>query len=263
MGKDTGVEWAHDTFNIAWGCEKIEPACKNCYAAAFDHRLGGDHWKPGRPLREMRPSYWEQPLRWDAAARRRGVRRRVFVSSMTDVMLDREQMEPLRERLYDLVEDTENLDWLFLTKRVENYERFLPREWLMVPRDNVWLGATIASPDFLWRARKLRELPAAVRFVSYEPALEAVDFSEHVQWDHESRPLDPLPPLDWIIAGDESGRGARHAQMAWYRDVRDQIANAGGHTKFFLKQQVLHEGGKQRKVSLPLLDGRQWNEVPR
>lgn len=259
MGKDTGVEWAHDTFNVAWGCEKISPGCKNCYAAAFDHRLGGDHWKPGRPLREMRDAYWEQPLRWNAAAKRRGVRRRVFCSSMTDVMLDREQMTPLRERVYDLIEETENLDWLFLTKRPENYERFLPWEWRIAPPDNLWLGVTVETPDYLWRARKLRETPAAVRFISYEPALEAVDFSEHLRPDDANA----LPAVDWLIAGDESGRGARPAEMAWYRAVREQIIAAGNHTKFFLKQQVLHDGGKQRKVSLPLLDGRQWNEVPR
>lgn len=64
------------------------------------------------------------------------------------------------------------------------------------------------------------------------------------------------PRLDWVIAGAESGPGARPMNEDWVRSVRDQCLAAG--VAFFYKQAAVNG----RKVSLPVLDGRQWMEFP-
>jgi protein gp37 len=109
------------------------------------------------------------------------------------------------------------------------------------------------------------ETPAAVRFLSVEPLLEFVNFMRVLigqklatappdDWRPEA--FVPPPRLHWVIAGSESGPGARRMDEAWVRSLRDQCAAA--KVSFFYKQRL--EAG--RKVSLPVLDGRQWSEFP-
>jgi protein gp37 len=125
------------------------------------------------------------------------------------------------------------------------------------PLPDVWLGVSAEDQQRAdERIPILLETPAAVRFVSYEPALGPVDVSEYL--DPAAAPCgETEATLDWLIAGAESGPGARPMDEAWVRSVRDQCAAAG--VPFFYKQRV--EAG--RKVSLPVLDGRQHAEWPR
>jgi protein gp37 len=145
------------------------------------------------------------------------------------------------------------------------------------PLPNVWLGVSAEDQQRAdERIPLLLETPAAVRFVSYEPALGPVDFARWLDWPWFCQRCRSIPErhadthlhchddgqvvrrtLDWIIAGAESGPGARPMDEAWVRSVRDQCAEEG--VAFMLKQ--FATSGK--KVSLPLLDGKQWAEFPR
>jgi protein gp37 len=245
VSADTAITWADDTFNPWWGCFKISPGCKHCYADAFDHRLGGDHWGIDAPRRFFGEKHWSEPRKWNAKAIALGVRRRVFCASMADVFEDRRDLDVWREKLWALIGATAaGLDWLLLTKRPDAISRLIPADGL--PR-NVWLGTTVEDLDHAWRVDELVKTPAAVHFVSYEPALGPIATAVP-SWD-----------IDWLVCGDESGRVRRPAHPDWFRDVRDACAESG--IAFHLKQWAgvdsVGIAGKRvgGKIHLPVLDG--------
>lgn len=239
MGK-TKISWANYTFNPWWGCVKVSSECDHCYAAEFSHRLGFKIWGKGSDRRFFSDEYWRQPEIWNRQAEKAGESRRVFAGSMCDLFEDA-PMNWERSRLVSLIDRTLWLDWILLTKRPQNIGKMLPADWAP---SNVWLGTTCGLPGSWWRVAELRKQAAAVRFLSCEPLLE----------DLRSVSLEGI---HWVIAGAESGRGARPMQVDWVRRLRDQCQEQG--VAFFYKQEIIHG----IVVETPELDGRQWMEYPR
>src|SRR5580765_6507360 len=99
MAKDSKIEWTHHTFNPWWGCTKVSPGCKHCYAESWAKRLGQKVWGNKAPRRDLSPNYWRQPAAWNAEAARNQTRARVFCASMADVFEDRRDLDANRERL--------------------------------------------------------------------------------------------------------------------------------------------------------------------
>jgi protein gp37 len=260
VGKDSGIEWTHHTFNPWMGCVEVSPACDHCYARTLvTGRMGLPVWGKDAERRETSLSYWHQPFAWDRAAERDGVRRRVFCGSLCDVMEDRKDLNRIRGDLYKLIESTPHLDWLLLTKRPQNFRRFLPEHWLESPLANVWGMTTVESSEYRWRVAALLETPFAVRGLSVEPLLGPVDLS-CVPWpqgwrhpDEISDGIDPLrfnrAKLDWVIVGGESGPVARPMQAEWALALRDQCVAAG--VPFFFKQMCDQKGRKFPFESIP------------
>src|SRR6185312_10780014 len=206
-------------FNPVWGCTKVSPACDNCYAEAWDKRTGGAHWGPHAPRREFGDKHWNEPLKWDRAAAKDGVRRRVFCASMADVF-DKDWPAAVRPRLWALIRATPHLDWLLLTKRPQNIAKMLPEDW-GAGYPNVWMGTTAENQEELERRwPHLYAVRAAVRFISYEPALGPLDIRFKL--------------IDWIIIGGESGAHARTFPLPWARSVIAQSLEFG--VKCFMKQ---------------------------
>jgi protein gp37 len=210
LGRNSSIEWTTHTFNPWWGCVKVSPACKHCYAEAWSKRVGQSVWGIRAQRRFFGDRHWSEPLRWDAAAAAQGERARVFCASMADVFEDRRDLDDARTRLWGLIEATPNLDWLLLTKRPEQIAPTVP--WGDAWPPNVWIGTTVESQE--WAEERLPHLlatPAAVRFISAEPLLGPLDLSE---W---------LPNgLDWVITGGESGPKARPSSPAWFRSLLNQ-----------------------------------------
>ena len=124
------------------------------------------------------------------------------------------------------------------TARPHRIAAELPSDWLTHPPANLWLGVTVESPDYLWRVFQLRDVRVAVRFISYEPALA------RVCWE----PV--LSGIHWLIAGGESGNGARSPQIEWFREARDACAYAGvAEVSVYVA-----EGCRGRGVGRALLD---------
>lgn len=294
MGNTTGIEWCHHTFNPWWGCTKISPGCKNCYAEEWDARFKGAHWGIG-DRRFFGDKHWKTPERWNRQAAAAGERRRVFCASMADVFEIHpnpemnELMNKARRRLWRLIKDTPHLDWLLLTKRPEN-ARLANSLGRPHGATNAWLGVTAENQE---RADEripllLKASWPSQRFVSYEPALTPVDFDpgrcpSGCTEKHGRIPWCPAPPqgdwqpscghcgdelefgawldplndgIGWVIVGGESGSKARPMKEDWVRSVRDQCAESG--TPFFYKQRLDHG----MKVSLPTLDGVVHAEFP-
>ena len=109
---------------------------------------------------------------------------------------------------------------------------------------NVWMGVTIENRRFVHRADYLREVPAAVRFISAEPLLGS------------ARRSGPRPGIHWLIAGGESGPRHRPVKTEWLRELRDHCVDEG--VAFFFKQW----GGIASKTGGRPLDGRTWDELP-
>ena len=114
MGTETAISWCDHTFNPWWGCVRVSPACQHCYAETFSKRVGLKVWGPESDRRFFGPKHWAEPLKWNTAAVKAGVRRRVFCASMADVFEDRADLLNERLRLFQLIEDTPQLDWLLL-----------------------------------------------------------------------------------------------------------------------------------------------------
>jgi protein gp37 len=239
MGDETAISWADHTFNPWWGCDKISPGCKLCYAAAFDKRFGGDHWGDRAPRRFFGDKHWAEPLKWNRAAERAGVRRRVFCASMADVFEDRDDLAEPRRRLWGLIDECRALDWLLLTKRPENFGLFLPFPlWPANPWPHVWLGVTAENQEQASRRIGiLARTPAALRFISAEPLLERVELGLLGTMPRDAtggRYVMTHERIHWVIAGAESGGGARAAAVDWFRALRDECRDAG--VAFHLKQ---------------------------
>jgi protein gp37 len=120
--------------------------------------------------------------------------------------------------------------------------------WSAAPLLNVWLGVSVSNQaNADERIPLLLQCPAAVRFVSYEPALGPIDFDRwlYVCEGPRIQPCEscdgqgPNPQkLDWIIVGGESGNGARPFWVPWARSVKTQCAEAG--VALFVKQLGAH-----------------------
>lgn len=262
MGKVSAIEWTDATFNPWLGCEKVSPECTNCYAATADNRFSaGQHWGKDAPRKFYKDGHWNEPLKWNAEAQRAGKRWRVFCASQADVFEDRRDLDPLRDRLFALIDATPSLDWLLLTKRArEQRIEIARRGW----RPNVWAGVSVGCKETLWRLDELVQVNAAVRFVSAEPLLEEIDirrwFPLRLEPDHVWREclcaeIDPADRpcvvcaaksgIDWVIGGGESGMGKRirPTTVAAARSLRDQCLVAG--VPFLWKQWGQHVAGEQ------------------
>lgn len=224
MSANSAIEWTDHTFNPWWGCVKVSPGCEHCYAETISSRYGHRSWGPARTTkrRTFGETHWHEPLRWNAAAEREGVRKRVFCASMADVFEGHPDVVDARQQLWTLIEATPWLDWLLLTKRPENIKLFVPTSWWSNPQPNVWYGTSLEDVQRAKdRIPQLAEVPAAVRFLSCEPLLGPLE------------KLD-LSAIHWVIVGGESGWGARRMDPDWARSIHAQCRDAG--VAFFFKQ---------------------------
>lgn len=199
----------------------------------MDHRHHRVRW--GGERSRTSASNWQQPRRWNGAAKAGGVRRRVFCASLADVF-DNQVPQEWRDDLWTLIAECPALDWLLLTKRPQNVTKMLPNvgtrylashDW---PWPWVWIGTTAENQiEYQRRWTVLaRDVPAAVKFLSIEPQLEPIvtDFSGSIEQPHTR--------CDWLICGGESGPQARPFDIEWARSLRMQCADQG--VAFFMKQ---------------------------
>jgi protein gp37 len=212
VSSDTKIEWTDATFNPWIGCQRVSPGCDHCYAErqnGFYKWTAGGGWGPHAERRRTSEDNWRNPRRWNTKAAEfffeHGRRRRVFCASLADVF-DNQVPETWRTDLFGLIRETPELDWQLLTKRPQNIGKMLPPDW-SDGYANAWLGTTTENQEeYDRRWPILARVPAVVRFISYEPALEPLERSGR------------LP--DWVICGGESGPGFRSMDPEWARGMR-------------------------------------------
>lgn len=169
--------------------------------------MGHELWGARVPRRFFGESHWREPLKWDEEARNTRIRERVFCASMSDVFERRADLNAQRRRLWQLIEATPNLDWLLLTKRPQNVLQLAP--WGTSWPSNVWLGTSVENQRVAeQRLPLLLSIPAEVRFLSCEPLLGPL----HLEAWFTRR---GFHPIDWVIAGGESGPNSRPMHPDW------------------------------------------------
>jgi protein gp37 len=234
MGDNTAIEWTDATWNPVTGCTRISPGCARCYAERLALRLramGNPRYRSGFEVTLHRDQV-DLPLRWRRP-------RRIFVNSMSDLFHDAVPDEFIR-RTFDVMARAHWHTFQVLTKRAQRLLALAPRlDW----PPNVWQGVSVETRQYYPRIDCLRQVPAAIRFLSVEPLLGALGRL-------------PLQGIHWVICGGESGPGHRPAEAAWVREVRDQCREAG--VPFFFKQW----GGRTPNAGGRTLDGREWSEQP-
>jgi protein gp37 len=279
MAQKSKIEWTDSTFNPWVGCTKIDrpsgapSACDFCYAEAWSKRSGHVKWG-NNPRRRTTDSYWNGARKWNASSAgflaQHGRRQRVFCASLADVFDN--QVDPAwRQDLWSLIRECSQLDWQLLTKRPQNIAKMLPRDWNN-GYPNVWLGTTAEDAvAYQQRGKSLLAVPAAVHFVSYEPAMGSIG----------TLSIGDRSP-DWLIIGGESGvalERTRPTKPAWARDAIEECRRVGAAP--FLKQWGRYEnnplvvedgmsGTRAMAIDPPengkgggLLDGRLWREFPK
>jgi len=182
----------------------------------------------------LHPDTLAAPLGWRKP-------RLVFVNSMSDLFHKGVSLEFIK-RVFATMRQADWHQFQILTKRAERLAELAPAlDW----PPNVWMGVSVETAGYVGRIDCLRQTPAAVKFISFEPLLGDIG------------PVD-LGGIDWAIAGAESGPGARAMSEDWVRGLRDQCVAQG--VRFFYKQNATSGG---RKLPEPKLDGRQWLEMPK
>lgn len=234
MSVGSTIEWTDATWNPVTGCTEVSAGCDHCYARTFAERFRGvpDHpYEQGFDLR-LWPSRLDYPLRWKKS-------RRIFVNSMSD-LFHKEVPDEFIQRVFKIMERAHWHNFQVLTKRPQRLARLAPS--LSWPA-HIWIGVSIESDEYAWRADYLRQVPASVRFISAEPLLGPLP---SLKLDH----------IQWLITGGESGHHSRTCDPDWVRALRDRCQQE--QVAFFHKQW----GGRTPKAGGRELDGRTWDEYP-
>lgn len=234
MGQKSSIEWTGSTWNPVTGCVKISPGCLNCYAERMAkrlHAMGQPNYAAGFKL-ALHEHALNLPLKWKKS-------QTIFVNSMSDLFLKEVPFDFIK-KIFDIMSKAHWHTFQVLTKRSE---RLMELSHALPWAANIWMGVTVESKDYIHRIDDLRNSGAYIKFLSIEPL------------------LGPLPELnlkgiDWVIAGGESGPGARPMNPDWVFDIRNQCQTA--RVPFFFKQW----GGTKKKKAGRLLEGRTWDEMP-
>lgn len=293
MGK-TKIEWADAVWNPVTGCTKVSAGCAQCYAERMAKRLAGRYGYPADdPFKvTLHPDRLEQPLRW-RKSRRVFVNSMSdlfhedvpyeFIDKVFAVMAlcPQHTFQVLTKRPKEMGAylNLHSIDFR-ISQAVKRLH--LPTPYAALagfagvkgwPLPNVWLGTSCEDqPTADKRIPELLKCPAEVTFLSLEPMLGPIDLSP---WIYQNacgcleleNDVDPdncphckgtgaVCALDWVIAGGESGPGARPMDPDWPRGIRDQCQAAG--VPFFFKQW----DGVHKKQAGRMLDGRTWDEMP-
>ncbi|MHB1509126.1 MAG: DUF5131 family protein [Acidimicrobiales bacterium] len=244
MSDKSGIEWCDATWNPVVGCKRVSPGCDHCYAIrdgarlqhlpAYEDTISGADWTG---LVRCLPERLGQPLAWKRP-------RRIFVNSMGD-LFHPDVPEAFIEQVFVVMSSAERHTFQLLTKRPQAMSALLGR-WrdrgylfgdaapaapmertdligsgARLPLPNLWLGTSIESDRYTFRADHLRSTPASVRFLSLEPLLGPL-------------PSLDLTGIDWVIVGGESGPDARPMHPDWARDIRNRCVDVG--IPFLFKQ---------------------------
>ena len=279
MADKSSIEWTQATWNPTTGCDQTSPGCDHCYALTLSRRLkamGNPKYQRDGDSKTSGPGFgltvhMDQlplPHRWKTP-------RLIFVNSMSD-LFHPDVPDKFIEDVFQVMADTPRHTYQVLTKRAQRLSKISPRlPWTK----NIWMGVSVESARYSFRANHLRKVPASVRFISAEPLLGRLTNLD-------------LSDIDWLIAGGESGPGARPMHPTWAKELRDRCNQEG--VSFFFKQwgawvpnlesgavpvtidgaildampKIMAPGApvKMRRVGKGAagrtIDGRTWNEMP-
>ncbi len=251
---ETQIEWTDATWNPVAGCSIISPGCKNCYAMKMASRLASMDVEKYRGLtRSVRkrvvwngvvredPASLQIPLNWKKP-------RKIFVNSMSDLFHEAVS-DAFVEKVWSVMQQTPRHHYQILTKRPDRMARFVSARQGPI-LSNVWLGTSVEDKKVIDRIAELRSVPAAIRFVSFEPLIGSVGKPD-------------LSGIQWAIVGGESGQHARPVREEWIDEIYD-LCDAYGVVFFFKQWGAWGKDNQRRskKANGRLYRGRTWDGMP-
>ncbi|WP_192648102.1 DUF5131 family protein [Sphingopyxis sp. OAS728] len=246
MGSASSIEWTDATWNPVAGCNVLSAGCTNCYAMRMAARLevmGQDKYR-GTTRKSGNRRVWTGKIVLDenslTAPHSWKKGRMVFVNSMSDLFHDGVPLAFI-QKVFEVMRATPRHTYQILTKRAD---RLAEVSHLIEWPANVWMGVSVENEEVAWRIDKLRMSGAKIKFLSCEPLIGPLERLN-------------LDKIDWVIAGGESGPGARPMASEWVRSIRDQCQRQ--RVAFHFKQW----GGAVKSKHGRELDGRTWDEWPR
>lgn len=263
MSDNSKIEWTNATWPVVTGCDYASPGCANCYAVRDARRLSGNPnakvsaayagvvERRGEKLRWTgRVNCLDERLDWPLHWRKP---RKVFVCNESDLFHPDVPTEFIG-RVFNIMAAASQHTFQVLTKRPERmrdvvtayYETYDSAPWAL---PNVWLGVSVENQRFLERIDVLKDVPAAVRFVSFEPLIEHLGALV-------------LDGIDWAIVGGESGPGARPCDVAWVRSVVSECRRQG--VWCFVKQlgaNVWHTIGREQSFERAAVRDRKGGDM--
>ena len=234
MAKKSKIEWTEETWNPVTGCTKISKGCKNCYAAKMAMRLkamGKPKYADGFEVR-----IHEECLGEPLISKKPSL---IFVNSMSDLFHEEVPLEFIK-LVFDAMNSAPWHTFQVLTKRADRLSE-LAAQFNWTP--NIWAGVSVEGNEYKHRIDCLREIPAAIKFISFEPLIDQVKDIN-------------LQGIDWAIVGGESGPGARKMEKEWVLSIKKECEEQG--VLFYFKQW----GGVNKKKNGRLLLGRTWDDMP-
>jgi protein gp37 len=234
MAQNSSIEWTESTWNPITGCDKISPGCKFCYAERMAKRLkamGSENYKNGFKL-ALHEHVLELPLTWKKP-------QTIFVNSMSDLFHKNVPVEFI-QKMFEVMNRASWHRFQILTKRSD---RLLELNNKLTWTENIWMGVSVENQDYTFRIDDLRNISAHTKFLSIEPLIGPISKLN-------------LKNIDWVIAGGESGPGARPMKKEWVIEIKDKCLDS--RVPFFFKQW----GGVNKKKRGRLLEGRIWNQMP-
>lgn len=252
----SAIEWTQKTWNPLAGCKEESAGCENCYARSMAWRL------MHMPNPDVAKKYagtvqktaggklqWTGKINFDLEAitipERTKAPTTFFVNSMSDLFHPSVPFYFIG-LVFTQMKDCEQHTFQILTKHPDRMLEFFESGiWInskgYTPLPNVWLGVSVEDQHVAdKRIPALLQTPAAVRFLSCEPLIGALNLEGYIPYPDSTAPLGiteediEIWPIDWVIAGGESGHNARPVHPDWIRSLRDQCKDAG--VPFFFKQ---------------------------
>ncbi len=224
--KKSGIQWTDATVNFWTGCKKVSEGCKFCYMHRDKERYGQDP----TIIKRTADNTFRQALKWKEP-------RRIFTCSWSDFFI--EDADQWRKEAWDIIRATPQHSWQILTKRPERMIQCLADDW-EDGWENVLLGVSIEIQKYLERVEVLAKIPAHTRFISAEPLLDELDFSNHTQL---------LEKFHWCIIGGESGNNTglwryRECKVEWFEKIIHDLQDTG--VSLFVKQMGTHIAKMQK-----------------
>jgi protein gp37 len=230
----SSIEWTEMTWNPTTGCDKVSAGCKYCYAEIMSRRLKGmgqEKYSEGFKIK-IHPDTLTIPYTWKNA-------KVVFVNSMSDLFHKKVPLDYI-QKVFKVMNENPQHVFQVLTKRAERlFEIHNELKWT----HNIWMGVSVEDSRVIDRINFLRKTKAKVKFLSLEPLIGPLTNLN-------------LKKIDWVIVGGESGHNPRPMDPQWVLDIQAQCEK--NNVAFFFKQW----GGKNKKLSGRILNGRTYDEMP-
>jgi protein gp37 len=181
----SAIQWTDSTVNFWTGCRKVSEGCKFCYMYRDKEKYKQNPMSIKRTLEDT----FYKALTWKDS-------RKIFTCSWSDFFI--EEADSWRNDAWDVIRQTPQHHWQILTKRPERIKTCLPEDWGN-GWENVWLGTSIESQQYIDRITHLAAIPAYTRFISAEPLISEIDIQNSEYRDTI------LESFQWCIIGGESG----------------------------------------------------------